>query len=97
MIQRLGKQRKERATIFKQQGRVDLAEPEEAQAEIISSFLPKQFSEEEVAKIVSDVISQIGAEGIKDMGKVMGVATKKLGGRAEGKLIAMLVKKKLSL
>ena len=66
------KQRKESATIFKEQGRLDLAEPEEAQAEIIASFLPKQLSEEEVAKIVSDVISQTGAEGIKDMGKVMG-------------------------
>ena len=97
LLQRLVKQRKESATIFKEQGRLDLAEPEEAQAEIIASFLPKQLSEEEVAKIVSEVISQTGAEGIKDMGKVMGIASKKLGGKAEGKLIAMLVKKKLSL
>jgi hypothetical protein len=97
LLQRLVKQRKESATIFKEQGRFDLSEPEESQAEIISSFLPKQLSEEEVAKIVSDVIFQTGALGIKDMGKVMGVASKKLGGKAEGKLIAMLVKKKLSL
>ncbi len=96
LLQRLVKQRKESASIFKQQGRTDLAEQEEAQAEIISTFLPEQLSEEEVTKIVSDVIFQTGAEGFKDMGKVMGLASKKLGGKAEGKLIAEIVKKKLS-
>ena len=96
LLQRLVKQRKESALIYKEQGRNDLAEPEEAQAEIIASFLPEQFSEEEVIKIVSEVISQTGAEGIKDMGKVMGVASKKLAGKAEGRLIADIVKKKLS-
>ena len=96
LLQRLVKQRKESALIYKEQGRNDLAEPEEAQAEIIASFLPEQFSEEEVIKIVSEVISQTGAEGIKDMGKVMGVTSKKLAGKAEGRLIADIVKKKLS-
>ena len=96
LLQRLVKQRKESALIYKEQGRNDLAEPEEAQAEIIASFLPEQFSEEEVIKIVSEVISQTGAEGIKDMGKVMGLASKKLAGKAEGRLIADIVKKKLS-
>ena len=96
LLQRLVKQRKESALIYKEQGRNDLAEPEEAQAKIIASFLPEQLSEEEVIKIVSEVISQTGAVGIKDMGKVMGVTSKKLAGKAEGKLIADIVKKKLS-
>ena len=96
LLQRLVKQRKESALIYKEQGRNDLAEPEEAQAKIIASFLPEQLSEEEVIKIVSEVIFQTGAEGIKDMGKVMGVTSKKLAGKAEGRLIADIVKKKLS-
>ena len=96
LLQRLVKQRKESALIYKEQGRNDLADPEEAQAKIIASFLPEQLSEEEVIKIVSEVISQTGAEGIKDMGKVMGVTSKKLAGKAEGRLIADIVKKKLS-
>jgi uncharacterized protein YqeY len=96
LLQRLVKQRKESALIYKEQGRNDLAEPEEAQAKIIASFLPEQLSEEEVIKIVLEVISQTGAEGIKDMGKVMGITSKKLAGKAEGKLIADIVKKKLS-
>ena len=97
ILQRLVKQRKESASIFMEQGRSDLAEPEQAQAEIISSFLPKQLSEEEVDQIVSNIISQIGAQGMRDMGKVMGMVSKKIGGKAEGKLIAKLVKNKLSL
>ena len=96
LLQRLVKQRKESALIYKEQGRDDLADPEEAQAKIIASFLPEQLSEEEVIKIVLEVISQTGAEGIKDMGKVMGITSKKLSGKAEGKLIADIVKKKLS-
>ena len=96
LLQRLVKQRKESALIYKEQGRNDLAEPEEAQAKIIASFLPEQLSEEEVIKIVSEVIFQTGAEGIKDMGKVMGLTSKKLAGKAEGRLIADIVKKKLS-
>ena len=96
LLQRLVKQRKESALIYKEQGRNDLAEPEEAQAKIIASFLPEQLSEEEVIKVVSEVISQTGAEGIKDMGKVMGLTSKKLAGKAEGRLIADIVKKKLS-
>ena len=96
LLQRLVKQRKESALIYKEQGRNDLADPEEAQAKIIASFLPEQLSEEEVIKVVSEVISQTGAEGIKDMGKVMGITSKKLAGKAEGRLIADIVKKKLS-
>tara|TARA_A100000164_G_scaffold235458_1_gene209117 strand:+ start:205 stop:657 length:453 start_codon:yes stop_codon:yes gene_type:complete len=96
LLQRLVKQRKDSASIFMKQGRSDLAEPEEAQAEIISSFLPKQLSEGEVDEIVTNIILQTGAQGMNDMGKVMGIATKKIGGKAEGKLIAELVKNKLS-
>ncbi|CAI8372528.1 MAG: Uncharacterised protein [uncultured Bacteroidota bacterium] len=90
------KQRKESASIFRDQGRSDLATPEEAQAEVIASFLPEQLSEEEVAKVVSEIIVKTGAEGMKDMGKVMGMASQELSGKAEGKLIANLVKQQLS-
>jgi len=96
LLQRLVKQRKESANIYTEQGRPDLASPEEAQAEIIAAFLPKQLSEEEVSKIVLDIIAKIGAEGMKDMGKVMGMASKELAGKAEGKLIADIVKKQLN-
>ena len=96
LLQRLVKQRKESATIFNEQGRADLAAPEEAQAAVIASFLPEQLSKEGVAQIIIEIIDQSGAEGMKDMGKVMGMATRKLGGKAEGKLIASLVKEKLS-
>jgi uncharacterized protein YqeY len=96
LLQRLVKQRKDSAAIFRNQQRPDLAEPEEAQAEVIASFLPEQLSKEQVEQIIIEIIDQLGAEGMKDMGKVMGMATKKLGGKAEGKLIASLVKEKLS-
>ena len=96
LLQRLVKQRKESATIFNEQGRADLAAPEEAQAAVIAYFLPEQLSKEEVAQIIIEIIDESGAEGMKDMGKVMGMATKKLEGKAEGKLIASLVKEKLS-
>lgn len=96
ILQRLVKQRKESASIFRDQGRSDLATPEEAQAEVIASFLPEQLSEEEVAKVVSEIIVKTGAEGMKDMGKVMGMASQELSGKAEGKMIANLVKQQLS-
>ena len=96
ILQRLVKQRKESASIFRDQGRSDLATPEEAQAEVIASFLPEQLSEEEVAQVVSEIIVKTGAEGMKDMGKVMGMASQELSGKAEGKLIANLVKQQLS-
>ena len=96
ILQRLVKQRKESASIFRDQGRSDLATPEEAQAEVIASFLPEQLSEVEVAKVVSEIIVKTGAEGMKDMGKVMGMASQELSGKAEGKLIANLVKQQLS-
>lgn len=95
LLQKLVKQRKESASIFREQGRVDLAEPEEAQIEIISQFLPEQLSAEEVEKIIDEVIQSVGATTMKDMGKVMGMANKQLAGKADGKFIAEIVKKRL--
>ena len=96
LLQKLVKQRKESASIFREQGRVDLAEPEEAQIEVISQFLPEQLSEEEVEKVIDEVIQSVGATTMQDMGKVMGMANKQLAGKADGKLIAEIVKKRLS-
>ena len=96
LLQKLVKQRKESASIFREQGRVDLAEPEEAQIAIISQFLPEQLSAEEVEKVIDEVIQSVGATTMKDMGKVMGMANKQLAGKADGKLIAEIVKKRLA-
>lgn len=95
LLQKLVKQRKESASIFRQQGRDDLAEPEEAQIEVISQFLPEQLSVSAVEKVIDEVIATVGATTMKDMGKVMGMANKKLAGQADGKLIAEIVKKRL--
>ena len=95
LLQKLVKQRKESASIFRDQGRDDLAEIEEAQTEVISQFLPKQLSSSAVEKIIDMVIEKIGATNMKDMGKVMGIANKQLAGQADGKLIAEIVKKRL--
>ena len=78
LLQKLVKQRKESASIYREQGRVDLAEPEEAQISIISQFLPEQLSPEEVEKVIDEVIQLVGATTMKDMGKVMGMANKKI-------------------
>ena len=96
LLQKLVKQRKESASIYREQGRVDLAEPEEAQISIISQFLPEQLSPEEVEKVIDELIQSVGATTMKDMGKVMGMANKKMAGKADGKLIAEIVKKRLS-
>jgi uncharacterized protein YqeY len=95
LLQKLVKQRKESASIFREQGRVDLAVPEEAQIAIISQFLPEQLSAGEVEKVIDEVIQSVGATTMKDMGKVMGMANKQLAGKADGKLIAEIVKKRL--
>ena len=96
ILSKLVKQRKDSATIFAEQNRNDLAEPELAQAEVISQFLPAQLSEEDIEKVVVDTIKQVGAEGMKDMGKVMGMVNKQLAGQADGKTISTIVKAKLS-
>ncbi|MDE3743665.1 GatB/YqeY domain-containing protein [Maribacter polysaccharolyticus] len=95
LVQKLVKQRKDSAAIFKEQGREDLAEPELAQAAIIEQFLPEQLTEEEIEKVVVQTIDSIGAEGMKDMGKVMGIVSKELAGQADGKTISSIVKNKL--
>lgn len=97
LLQRLVKQRKESANIYRNQNRLDLAELEEAQATIIQSFLPKQISLEEIEKIVIKIIEDIKAESMRDMGKVMGIANKKLSGKADGKTISDIVKNKLKI
>lgn len=96
LLQKLVKQRKESASIFRAQNRVDLAEPEEAQAQVIEAFLPEQLSEQEVAAVIDQIIAEVGASSMKDMGKVMGMANQKMAGKADGKTIAMLVKQRLS-
>ena len=95
LLQKLVKQRKESASIFREQGRNDLAELEEAQIEVISQFLPEQLSSSAVEKIIDEVIERVGATTMKDMGKVIGIANKQLAGQADGKLIAEIVKKRL--
>ncbi|MCZ6595087.1 MAG: GatB/YqeY domain-containing protein [Bacteroidetes bacterium] len=96
ILQKLVKQRKDSASIYAEQGRADLADPEMAEAAVIEQFLPEQLSEEEVAKVVDEVIDQIGASSMKDMGKVMGIVNGKLVGKADGKTISGVVKQRLS-
>ncbi|WP_296313649.1 GatB/YqeY domain-containing protein [Winogradskyella sp. UBA3174] len=96
ILSKMVKQRKDSAAIFLEQDRKDLALPEIDQAEIISQFLPEALSEEEIEKVIVMTIDQIGAEGMKDMGKVMGMVSKQLSGQADGKTISMIVKAKLS-
>lgn len=96
LLQRLVKQRKDSARIYTEQGRPDLAEPEIAQAAVIERFLPAQLSEAEVEAVVSTIIAETGATGMASMGKVMGEASAKLAGQADGKTISAIVKKLLS-
>jgi len=95
LLQKLVKQRRDSAAIYKEQGREDLAQPELDQAAVIEQFLPEQLSEEEIEKKIVGIIAQTGAAGMKDMGKVMGLASEALAGKADGKTISMIVKKKL--
>ena len=95
LLQKLVKQRKDSATIYKEQGRNDLAEPELAQVEIIAQFLPEQMGEEELKKVIAEIMDRVGATSIKDMGKVMGMASKQLAGKADGKAISTAVKQLL--
>ena len=93
---KLHKQRKETYALYKEQGREDLAKEEREQAEIIEAFLPKMLSEEEIRAEVLEAINVTGASGPQDMGKCMGVLTKKLTGKADGKLISSIVRQELS-
>lgn len=96
ILMKAAKQRKESADIFLQQSRKDLADKELFQLEVINRYLPKPLSEEDVKQELQKLISALGAKGPQDMGKVMGIATKNLAGRADGKLISELVKKLLT-
>lgn len=96
ILQRLVKQRKESASIYKAQGRDDLYLVEQEEIDVINEFLPQQLSEEEIAQVVRRIIAETGASSIKEMGKVMGLANKELAGKAEGKLIGELVKSQLA-
>ena len=96
LVQKLVKQRKDSAQTYKEQNREDLAEAELAEAKIIEQFLPAQLSEEEIGKEVEAIIAETGASSMKDMGKVMGMASQRLAGKADGKTISKIVKEKLS-
>jgi uncharacterized protein YqeY len=95
IIQKQVKQRKDSAAIFIKQDRQDLADPELAEIAVLEQFLPEALSEEKIEEVVLAIISKIGASGMKDMGKVMGMVTKELSGQADGKIISTLVKKNL--
>ena len=96
ILQKLVKQRKDSADIYQTQGRMDLAQPELDEIKIIEQFLPEAMSEDEIESEVKKVIDQTGAEGMKDMGKVMGIVTKKLMGKADGKTISTIVRNNLN-
>ncbi len=96
LLQKLVKQRKDSAALYSEQGRADLADPELAEAAIISQFLPAQMSADELKDFISGLISKVGASSMKDMGKVMGMASKELSGKADGKAISTIVKELLS-
>jgi uncharacterized protein YqeY len=97
LLQKLVKQRKDSLEIFQQQNRIDLAQKEQEEIEVIEKFLPKQLSADEIKAELSVIISEVGATSPADMGKVMGAATKKLAGKADGKTISALVKELLSI
>lgn len=96
ILQKMVKQRKDSATIFAEQNRPELAEKELAEANVIQQFLPEQLSPETLEAEIKQIIAETGASSMKDMGKVMGIATKKLAGKAEGKAISENVKKLLA-
>ena len=96
ILQKLVKQRKESADIYQNANRGDLAEKELFDAAIIETYLPKQMSEDEVTEIIRAIVTQTGANSIKDMGKVMGLASKELAGKADNKMISVIVKSLLS-
>lgn len=96
LLTKLRKQRVESATIFREQGRIDLAEPEEAQIAIIERYLPEMLSEEEIKAKVKEIIEALGASSMADMGKVMGQASGSMAGQADGKIISGIVRNLLS-
>ena len=95
LVQKLVKQRKDSAKLYHEQNREDLAEEELNEVKILEEFLPEQMSEDDIKKEVKAIIEQLGASSMKDMGKVMGMATKKFAGKAEGAVISKIVKQEL--
>jgi uncharacterized protein YqeY len=95
MVQKLVKQRQDSLEIYRNQNRPDLASVEEEEINILMNYLPKQLTEEELEPILKDIINEVGATSPKDMGKVMGVANQKLGGKTDGKTISAVVKRLL--
>jgi len=96
LLMKAAKQRKDSAAVYTEQNRQDLADKELAEVEVINRYLPKQMSEEELTDVLSGIIDLSGADGMKDMGKVMGIASQELAGRADGKTISTIVKSLLS-
>jgi len=96
LLQKLVKQRQDSLSIYEEQGREDLAVTEREEIAVISKYLPEQMSLEDLTALIKEIISQTGAEGMKDMGKVMGMASAKLAGKADGKTISTVVKGLLS-
>ena len=96
VLQKLAKQRRESADIYQSQNRQDLYQIEQEELQVIEAYLPKQLDKSAVAALIKEIISKTGAAGIKDMGKVMGVASRELAGKADGKTISELVKELLS-
>ena len=96
ILQKLVKQRKESSDIYKTQGREDLSIIEEEEIEVISKFLPKQLEQAEIESIIAQIIKDAGATSVKEMGKVIGLANRELAGKADGKLIAEIVKTQLA-
>lgn len=96
ILQKAAKQRNDSMTLYREQKRDDLADAEQAELEVIQRYLPEQLSEADLEKVIESLIEKAGASSMKDMGKVMGLATKELAGKADGKTISQLVKKLLS-
>lgn len=96
ILAKLSKQGRDTAALYREQGRPDLAEEEEAQANVIEEYMPKPLSDEEIEKEVKAIVEQTGASSMRDMGKVMGIASKTLAGKADGKKISDIVKKLLA-
>lgn len=95
ILAKLAKQGKDSATLYKEKGREEMANEELAQVEVIESYLPQALSEDEITNIIKNIISETGASSMKEMGKVMGIASKKMAGQADGKTISNIVKQLL--
>ena len=96
LLQKLVKQRSEAAAIYREKGRTELAEEEEYQAKIIQAYLPEQMDEKEVESVVQQIIKEVGATSMKDMGRVMGMATKQLAGKADNRFVSKVIRDLLS-